>query len=143
MCGPASCLNALRALGIWETEDRLRNLTNATTAGVEGPVLVSALRECGLKADDYDGDNGKVSWAWLHGSLLFGKAAILCVDKWDHWVAAIGVLSDKVILFDSNKNSQPNRRENGVHHLGRNALLRRWVANEDGRKHYYGICVWR
>ncbi len=54
-----------------------------------------------------------------------GRPAVLCVDQWDHWVAVIGVVGDRVVMQDS-ANTKDNIEQNGIHLMTKSELIKRW-----------------
>lgn len=91
--------------------------------------ILTALRHFGsdyrITAKPYESNDKSAAWQWLHGTLIHGRVAILCLDSWRHWALAYGTSGTRVILFDPG-NANSNRAENGQHSLKKGELMRRW-----------------
>jgi ABC-type bacteriocin/lantibiotic exporter with double-glycine peptidase domain len=138
-CGPAAIVNALRSLGVRVSERRVR-AHSATTEehGTNAHGLRSALERLGFNGVELLGEKEGPAWQQLTDALLSGFPTILLVDRWQHWITAIGSIGDNVIVFDS-KRTKKNREENGVHVISRKELFERWHV--DDNKFHYGIIV--
>lgn len=111
-------------------------------AGTSHKGILTALRhfggQYGISAAEYESPSKNNAWQWIHGCLLHGRVVILCIDRWSHWVLAIGSCDDRVIVFDPYP-SKKNKRENGILTMSKSELMRRWyngckwVGNNDKR----------
>ena len=118
--------------------------------GTSEKGILAALRHFGadhsITAGEYTSESRNNAWQWLHGTLIHGRVAILCINSWNHWVLAYGTLGgDKVHIFDPYP-SKANIRENGSHPLSKSTLMRKWYnARHDvrGEKRLYAISVGR
>jgi ABC-type bacteriocin/lantibiotic exporter with double-glycine peptidase domain len=138
-CGANAIVNALRCLGRKVDEVKVRKLAGATEGGCDEDGLTYALECLGYQTPAgriLDCDFWPTSWDWLGHELWEGNPCILCIDRWQHWVVAVGMLGSKVILADGN-NTKPNMSENGVHVLTARQLRNRWFSHGS----YYGIAV--
>lgn len=122
-CGPASLSNALAALGQPRTQDECAELckTNATD-GTPTKRLLAAVKGLGLRGIVIKEKRAEVALLKLDHWLQRGRPAILCVDNDSHWVAAIGVLNDRILVADSADNEL-------VLSYDRTALVERWEAD--------------
>jgi hypothetical protein len=102
-CGPTAMYNALQALGIRRSLSECERLcqTNATD-GTYFTCLyeaIDSIRGCNPTYITFK------SWIpsilTLREKLRRGRPTILIVDNEEHYVAAIGVLGDRVIIADS------------------------------------------
>jgi hypothetical protein len=76
---------------------------------------------------------GDVALLKLHAALQAGVAGILCVDQFQHWVCAFGLLgNDTIHVADSGA-------EELVLHYSPLRLLDRWKG--PGRNPYYAILL--
>ena len=66
-------------------------------------------------------------------SIRLGHPVILCVDNWDHWVTAFGLLGPMTIHVADSADSEL------VKHYEPGELLARWKG--PGKKAFYGIVV--
>ena len=90
-------------------------------SGTDEKGVLAALRAYGgdiLTASEYSSESRDNAWQWIHGTLVHGRLAILCIDSWNHWVLAFGTSGDAVNLFDPYP-SKSNVAENGVQILGK------------------------
>lgn len=108
--------------------------------GTDDWQMLEAIRGLGLVAEALLAENRSAAWAFIRSSLSSGRAVVICIDNYQHWVAAIGVCGEQVIVADPS-GSQRNMHENGVHSLGRVELLRRWQHRNRGE--HYGIALGR
>lgn len=137
-CGACAVLNALRCYGDRISLMKVRKACNTDPQkGTNESDIVN-----GLAALDYVGhafNENKVGKAWevLTNNLSLGNPVILCVDNEQHWVTAIGMMGEYVIIFDS-LNTIKNLAEQGVHVLSRRVLGKRW---QDANSKFYGIAV--
>lgn len=122
-CGPASLSNALAAMGITRSQDECTVLCKTTgTEGTAPKRLVHAIRAVGRDPLIVRERRSEVAILFLSHFLATGRSAILCVDDDTHWVAAIGLLGDRVLIADPADNEL-------VITLSRADLAERWSGN--------------
>lgn len=115
-------------------------------AGTSEAGIVAAVRHFGgdlVSVTEYSSENKSHAWEWLHGSLIHGRPAVLCLDSWAHWALAASSLGDRVFVFDPAP-SKRNMVENGVHVLTKQQLMRRWFNARlwaDGERRLYAVSV--
>lgn len=140
-CGSAAVVNALRCFGKRVSESRISQAAETSEKdGTTEDGITEALRQFGASATHYDSDEATRSWEWLRGRLMDDTPVILCVDSWQHWVTAVGVIGNRVIMVDP-ANTQKNVSENSVHVLGRKEMMKRWKNGRESR--FFGISVKR
>ena len=143
-CGPASLQNALLALGRRQSQDRIATIAGTTEAdGTDENGILRTALWAGLAPDQGRFDAGLAAHGWVWSSLTMGRPVLLCVDRWQHWVTAVGVLGQRVVLFDPARYPH-NKARNGVFTLPRAKLLKRWAAARSVRGKgpvYYGIAL--
>jgi hypothetical protein len=145
-CAPASVQNALFVMGRKVSQDRLA-LAGGTTEedGTDEEGVKRMVLWAGFSPDEHATDTASEATAWLRSSLVAGgRPVVLCVDRWGHWVVAIGVLGlDRVVLFDPAR-YRHNTDRLGTYTLPYNKLLKRWrAAHRVARSEpaYYGIGI--
>lgn len=133
-CGPAAVANALECLGIHEDQEKIAVLCHVTKKlGTPEEEILRALLAFRVKVDILDKPAQRVSMAWLRKHLRTLGPAVLCVDNHSHWVTAIGVVADRILLFDPSAGK-------GLQLHTRKTLLARWrLAPTHGGPTYYGI----
>lgn len=133
-CGPASMSNALAALGIARTIPECEGLCRTTgTEGTSPANLIRALATVeGVEAAVLSEAREDVAMLRLEAALRRGRPLVLCVDDAGHWVAAIGVLGDRVLVADPADNEL-------VLSLAPGELARRWAG--PGRFKFYGVIL--
>lgn len=138
-CGPVAIVNACRAMGRKVTEREVRKHTGTTKReGTTEHGLKNAIERLGYEPHDLR--NPKVSaFATLHHFVSGGEPVILSVEEGRHWVTAVGVVGERVVVFDSWR-AKWNMDEAGVWVLDEKQLMRWWIPEED-TKTYYGIIV--
>ena len=132
-CGPASLSNALQALGMFRSQQECEQLCKTSaTDGTTGRNLAKALTTLGFEPAIIREKRGYVAMLTLRHSLNKGRPAILCVDKWEHWVCAIGMLGDRFIIADPADNELVLSYDAG-------AVAKRW--SHDNAQPYYGVIL--
>lgn len=130
-CGPASLANALAAIDIKRSQDELAVMCKTTaTEGTSAKRIVAAITALGRKPLVLREKRAEVAILFLSHWLSQGRPAVLCVDSWSHWVAAIGLMGDRVLVADSADNEL-------VLSLRRQELADRW----GGTGSYYGVVL--
>lgn len=132
-CGPASLVNALELLGIKRTEDEMSVASEQTPKGTGAHGLMKALTAVGRQSEVIYTKDSKAAHYALHYSLCTGRPMILCVDEWDHYIVAAGVLGDRILCIDSADN------EFTLSYEPKDLLLRWFKSGKGGG--YYGIVV--
>lgn len=130
-CGPASLANALSAMGVTKSQDECSLLCKTSaTDGTPPKRLLAAIKGLGMRGVVIKEKRAPVGLLMLDHWLQRGRASILCVDNDTHWVAAIGLLNDRILVADSADNEL-------VLSYDREALVKRWGG--DGT--YYGVVL--
>lgn len=143
-CGPAAVQNGLFMLGAKVSQDRLA-LAGGTTEldGTNEEGIKRMLLSQGRGYDEIARDDDRLAWGALYGALLMGRPVVLCMDQWSHWVVAIGILGQRVVLFDPAR-YRHNTDRLGTFTLPRDRLLKRWKAGHRMARDqpaYYGIVI--
>jgi ABC-type bacteriocin/lantibiotic exporter with double-glycine peptidase domain len=121
-------------LGVKLTEREIRAHTGTTKKeGTNQWGLLSALEKLGFEFEEMKAYKSTAFDA-LRGLLNDGYAAVLSVESGRHWAAAIGVIGQRVVTFDS-WHSAANKSECGVDVLDGRQLLRWWTPDSTGA-HY-------
>jgi ABC-type bacteriocin/lantibiotic exporter with double-glycine peptidase domain len=130
-CGPASLSNALQAIGISRTQAECEQLCRTTgTAGTNYRGLQAAIKSVGRVPEVLNERRADVALSFLRNDLRSGRAAVLCVDLGEHWVAAVGLIGERILIADPADNEL-------VMSLSGDQLKTRWAhANR-----YYGVIV--
>lgn len=143
-CGPAALQNALKALRKHVTQDKCAELAGTDTEGTDDEGLKRAVVALGLGVDEISCVEPSVAFARLYGALLVGRPVVLCVDRWSHWVTAIGVIGTSVLLAEPGRYPYATR-ENGLLVLDKGRLCKRWRAAHRitgaGGPRYYGLAI--
>jgi ABC-type bacteriocin/lantibiotic exporter with double-glycine peptidase domain len=129
--------NALRALGHKVREDHIAQYAGTTHQGTNEFGLMAALTKLEYSFTILNERKYSVAEGTLFTHLKTSSAIILA-EAGDHWVAGIGTLGDRVVVFDSQM-GVANRKENGVHVLQRGEQLRRWWLPCEGKR--YAILI--
>lgn len=125
-CGPAALHNAMKALGANIPERRIRAFSNTTEKdGTSEHGLAAAAKALGFDTELFVTGKHKQAWLWLTKKLTLGIPVILCISNSQHWATAIGLLGDRVLMFDSGRFAY-NLHENGVRVFSRGALFKIW-----------------
>jgi len=145
-CGPAALGNALLALGLHRSEEELIKLCGTTAKdGTRTGNLVKATRT--ISAPSGDGnlpeislttaviDEGRqnVALLILLDSVRRGWASVALVDGWQHYVAVVGLLGDRICVVDSASNEL-------WHSYTLEEWLGRWACN-DAKRPYWAMII--
>lgn len=142
-CGPAALRAALYVLGHNLTETSLRRKSGTTPDGTDEKGIKRAVAYYGHGSREYNSESMKKSWAWLKSTVGRGKPVLLCVDGWNHWVAVVGKLGGKLLIFDPDSSPGRRKKYSGLEILNEQELGNRWRYTDDetGRSSYYAIAV--
>lgn len=130
-CGPASLSNALAAVGITRTQQECETLCR--TNGTDGTSIKgfqAALKTMGYGWHPINERRWDVARMLLTDCLRNGTAAVLCVDQNNHWVAAVGLIGQRILIADPADNEL-------VVSMAPDALKARWGSGN----RYYGVMV--
>lgn len=145
-CGPAALQNALRVLKHSVSQERIADLAGTTQAeGTDEEGLKRAALAVGAELDEFGYNEPAKAWGHLAYNLMVGRPTLLCVDRWTHWVTAIGLCGSVIILAEPARVGY-SARENGILVVHRERFLRRWRAGRTKHRgldepRYYGIGV--
>jgi ABC-type bacteriocin/lantibiotic exporter with double-glycine peptidase domain len=130
-------MNAASALGVYLTRRKIAKYSGTTLDGTSEHGIKNALHNLDFKIKELSGigDYG-LFLRKIDLSLKKNRPIILCVDKNVHWVAIVGTIGQKYIVFDSSYEKK-NKKLNGVHILSDEELIKRAIHNTA----YYGIIV--
>ena len=137
-CGPTALANALKALGHSRSVEELSKLCKTSaTNGTSPRNLVQAVEHlkesCDLGNHEIIRESkGTAAIGLLIHALLSGRTAVVLVDAGEHYVAAVAMLGQYVLVVDS-------ADEGVVQVLDRDELLARWEG--PGRFAYWGVVL--
>ena len=104
-CGAAALSNALKAVGLPRSEEEMMKLASSTSNGTSMAGLIRALRAVGRTPTKIAEVREQVAVIRLVVSLQCGHPVVMCVDAWEHWVVAVGLLgsggSPRIVVVDS------------------------------------------
>lgn len=135
-CGPFALKYALVMLGKMEDEKEIEDLAGSTWwKGTDEIGLEKAANyyECDFTAID-PSNHPRKALNKLNSYLNKGIPAILCVDRWSHWIAVVGRDKDKYVCVDSGMRKV-------IIVLKDKALLRRWKNVDKKVEHYSGYAI--
>ncbi len=135
-CGASALSNALQALG-WSGcgQEAIADLAGTSADGTNAGGLKRAARKLGASVGIVSTRVAQDAWALLRAALLDGHAAVLSVDRDEHWLSAVGLLGHRVLLVDPAMVVRPM-----LSACAREDLLRGWKGR---RGSFYGIVVGR
>ena len=136
-CGPAALVNALKCLGeLYEENEVAIPCQTTSKRGTSSQHLMLGIKRLGFKGKRISLYSSQSAWHSLRESLRHWPV-ILCVDRQQHWVTAIGKIGKRIVLFDPGRYKH-NKREHGISILTREELSKRWRGE---RGDYYGIVI--
>jgi len=126
-CGPCAIHNALKALGRDIPVDEIEDLAGTTQRdGTDEWDIKAALNALGFDAEVIDVDDDDRFWFQIllavGGDDGHADPVIINTDSEEHWVAAVGMFGERLIVFDSD-NTRENWSESGVHVLDKEELF--------------------
>lgn len=130
-CGPASLSNALAAVGIARSQAECETLCK--TSGTDGTSirgLTGGIKALGRVPITLNERRFDVALLRLVSHLAGGRPAVLCVDKNEHWVAAVGHIGTRILIADPADNEL-------VLSLAADELKARWGHGN----RFYGVVV--
>lgn len=128
-CGPTALANALSAVNVTVEPERLVSLCGTNQDGTDEHDILKALGLLEINVVCVQ------SFPALLGHLHQRNPVVCSVaidEPYDHWVAAIGVLGDWIVVADSN--------DTRLVYTMPPAEWRKWWRGPDG---YYGLAVWK
>ena len=143
-CGPAALVNALIAAGRYGvTEERAVNACKTTRDGTDEDDIKQGLEFLETDYEEFSSNSAENSWNWLRGCLMGGNPVLLAVDDDEHWVTAVGVIGNGIVIIDPDGYERYIREQNGVFIYYKTDMLNRWCNNSpyDGQEMCYGIEV--
>lgn len=124
-CGPFALKHGLLALGVFAREDDLARMAASTERhGTDEPGLRRAARAHGVELRLRRATEPRAAGEELRRWLGSGVPVLLCLDQWEHWVTAVAVEGDQMVVFDS-KYDAPLRIESWGQLMERLACRRR------------------
>ncbi len=146
-CGPASLRAALYVLKHIVKEATIRKAAGTTPEGTSELGLFKALKHYGYDWVEHNDTDAKRNWRRIVRSLKKGMPALLCIgEKEDHWVSAVGLNGDGIIIFDPANPDSKRKRYSGLHFNNFEEFEPLWAHAEDdkpGVPHYYCILIKR
>lgn len=102
-CGPSALSNALAALGVKRSSAECEVLCKASaTNGTNTKAMAKAIQSIdGTHLRVLRESRPDVAMLRLLALLQRGRPVLLVVDSSSHWVAAVGVLGDRVLVADA------------------------------------------
>jgi len=134
-CGSTAVKNALCALGIDRSTEECELLCGTTAIqGTPPRRMIKGLESIHeLDVQVISEHRKEIALLLLCESLRDGRPVILLVDKNEHWIAAIGLLGDRIIIADGADNEL-------VTSYNTDGISGRWVGTSK-RQTYYGIRI--
>ena len=131
-CGASALANALQALG-WSKvpAEAVARAAGTTADGTGAGGLRRAARAFGARVGRISSSDDASAWGALVWHLHEGGAAVLAVDRGEHWVSAIGLLGRRVIVVDPAMVVRPM-----LSTLDREGLLAMWHARKRAVERY-------
>lgn len=134
-CGPTAVANALACHGRRVGLRGLQDITGCEPNGSDEQAVLRALLAYGCDVDAFESSSAPEARAWLRETLAAGRPALLCVDRWGHWITVIGALGAKVTVYDPSEGASVRQLD---------SLCRRWRAARRVRRQagaFYGVAV--
>ena len=102
-CGPAALRYCLLVHGIDKNVAQLARLAGSTRSGTDERKLIRAARRLGCKLANHQRRSPVTARRLIETKLKLGVPLILCVEKWQHWIAVLHKSKKGFLVFDSNR----------------------------------------
>lgn len=103
-CGPFALKYALLSLGIFADEDDIAAIAGSSARdGTDEVGLGRAASAFGTRLEVVRRRTARGARRALDRWLDQGVPVLICVDQWDHWVAAVGTDGERYVLLDSQR----------------------------------------
>lgn len=102
-CGLSALRHCLLSRGINTDVQMLSKWAGATRAGVGEVQLDKASRRAGCVLRSHMRRSEKSAERLLRSRLKRGVPLILCVERWSHWIAAVGCGPKSYLIIDSSR----------------------------------------
>lgn len=135
-CGPFALKYALIMLGKMENEKDIEEIAGSTWwSGTDEIGLEKAANYFDCSFIDINvSNNPEKSLSNLRKNLRQGLSAILCVDKWAHWMTVVNYSSGKYVCIDSGMKKV-------IIILSERELLKRWKYTDKKTDYYSGYVL--
>ena len=146
-CGPATLHNAAYFL-------RHNSPGQAKIAGICGTTgelstdeedMMRGALYMGLVVDPYSSGSAIMFADWLVSTIRCGAVVALCVDDWEHWVLAFGMLGAHILVHDP-ANWERNVNNSGIRVYSEKGICTRVKAAKSTAgdlDNYYGIALYK
>lgn len=133
-CGAAAIVNALRCFGERVREETVAKHAGTTREhGTQEHGIKQALERFECSFEDIIETRYATAQEKLVEHLTQGRPVIMLVESGNHWVTAVGLLGNRVIIYDS-QNYAWNKAENGVHIVELGTSLREFWLPYEGKR---------
>lgn len=102
-CGPMSLRHCLIWFGIDVDHRKIADVACATRAGAGDINLQTAAHRLGLEWHQNTLLTARAAKSVIDNNLKKGRALILCVDGWDHWISVFHHSHRGYLIFDSSR----------------------------------------
>jgi hypothetical protein len=110
-CGPFALKHGLLSVGVFAHEEELTRIAASSTEhGTDERQLARTARVFGCELPVVRRGSAGGARDELATHLARGTPVLLCVDNWEHWITAVAMHDDRVVVFDSHYD-QPLRVE--------------------------------
>lgn len=140
-CGPAALRAVLYVYGRSFSEAGVRRWAGTTPEGTDEDGIKKAIAHYGFRQREHQTSSIRDATNWIKGNLRKGNPMLLCVDAEAHWIAVVGMLGKKIMVFDPAKKKNGRLRYSGLRLYHPSDLAVRMSHVEDGIIQYYGMVV--
>lgn len=102
-CGPAAMRYCLLVHGIDYDVIDLAALAGSTRAGTDEQQLIKAAKKLGCRLSNHQRRSDVTARRMVEDRLRMGVPLIVCVEKWQHWIAVLHKSRKGFLVFDSNR----------------------------------------
>lgn len=141
-CGHSSARNILSIAGIEVTEEEIRKIPEGDERDGSDEIDLSVIFDhFGCSYKYLNAYSTEYAWSKLRKLIKDGYAVVICVDKWRHWSVAIGLIGNKINIFDPAYGDGGRKTNEGTLTYSKEDLLKRWKKRIKGQEMFFGIAV--
>lgn len=126
-------------------ESTIRKIAKTTPShGTDEFGLFRAINHYGYGWKQFNDRKPETGWNRIKRNLRLGQPSLVCVSEiepCDHWVAAIGLNGDNVILFDPQNPESRLKKYSGLQVVDLDNFYSKWAYVENNITKYYSIVI--
>ena len=131
-------------LGHRVRESTIRRIAKTTKDGTDEFGLFKAIRHYGYSFKQFTDRKPETGWNRIKRNLRLGFPSLLCISEiepCDHWVSAIGLNGNNIIIFDPQNPDSKLKKYSGLQVVDIANFYSKWAYEENGIIKYYSMVI--